>query len=379
MNTLMLKQKLKDRSNFNLKSKLGAGLAVILLIGAPFYGGFVKADSFDEQINALRQQNASNQATANQLAAQASSYQDTIYRLQTQINALQAAIDDNQQKIEDLKNQIVAAQTELDHEKKVLGENIKTMYLEGQISTLEILASSKDLSEFVDKQQFRNSVQEKVKTTMARISSLKQQLQQQQQQVESRLKDQQSQQADLQNTRAQQNQLLALTESQKASYDQQIRSNNQQIAILRAQQLAANRRLGGNAVAGDPNHGGYPGYLDRASQDSLIDPWGMLNRECVSYTAWKVYQTHGYMPYWGGVGNANEWPADAVAAGIPTGSVPRPGSVAISMGGFYGHAMWVEAVNGNTIYVSQYNYDLAGHYSEMTINGSGLIYIYFGG
>ena len=37
----------------------------------------------------------------------------------------------------------------------------------------------------------------------------------------------------------------------------------------------------------------------------------------------------------------------------------------------------VEAVNGNTIYVSQYNYDLAGHYSEMSINGSGLIYIYF--
>jgi surface antigen len=103
----------------------------------------------------------------------------------------------------------------------------------------------------------------------------------------------------------------------------------------------------------------------------------MFNRECVSYTAWKVYQTFGHMPYWGGVGNANQWPADARNYGIETGTVPRAHSVAISMGGAYGHAMWVEAVSGNTIYVSQYNYDLAGHYSEMSINGSGLIYIYF--
>src|SRR5436190_13464692 len=132
------------------------------------------------------------------------------------------------------------------------------------------------------------------------------------------------------------------------------------------QQLAANRPLGGSAVPGDPGHGNYPGYLDHTSQDSIIDPWGMWNRECVSYTAWKVQENFGNMPYWGGVGNANQWPGDAARYGIPMGSVPKVHSVAISTSGGYGHAMWVEAVSGNTIYVSQYNYDLAGHYSEMS-------------
>lgn len=48
------------------------------------------------------------------------------------------------------------------------------------------------------------------------------------------------------------------------------------------------------------------------------------------------------------------------------------------MSGYYGHVMWVEEVYGNGyIRVSQYNYDLAGSYSEMVISGSGLIYIYF--
>lgn len=41
-------------------------------------------------------------------------------------------------------------------------------------------------------------------------------------------------------------------------------------------------------------------------------------------------------------------------------------------------SQYVERVNGDgTIMVSQYNYGLDGNYSEMTISGAGLIYIYF--
>jgi surface antigen len=151
----------------------------------------------------------------------------------------------------------------------------------------------------------------------------------------------------------------------------------QQIASWQAAQVVANRNLGGLAIAGDASHGGYPAQWDNVAQDSQLDNWGMYSRECVSYTAWKVYQTYGSMPYWGGVGNANQWVADARNAGIPTSSVPKVHSVAISMRGYYGHAMWVEKVSGDMIYVSQYNYDLHGHYSEMWLSASALTYIYF--
>jgi surface antigen len=144
-----------------------------------------------------------------------------------------------------------------------------------------------------------------------------------------------------------------------------------------SEQIAANRGLDGVLVAGDPQHGGYPTKWDNSRQDSMLDSWGMFNRECVSYAAWKVYQTYGNMPFWGGVGNANQWPADARAAGISTGSTPQVHSVAISRAGYYGHAMWVEKVSGDMAYVSQYNYDYRGHYSEMWVNGSYFTYIYF--
>jgi len=151
----------------------------------------------------------------------------------------------------------------------------------------------------------------------------------------------------------------------------------QEIAQWQAAQLQANHSLDGTIVAGDPDHGGYPAKWSDAPQDSMLDSWGMYNRECVSYAAWKVYQTYGSMPYWGGVGNANQWVSDAQRAGIPTGSTPRVDSVAIWMHGYYGHAMWVEQVSGDMIYVSQYNYNLNGQYSEMWVNGSNFTYIYF--
>jgi len=154
-------------------------------------------------------------------------------------------------------------------------------------------------------------------------------------------------------------------------------AEQQEIAKLQAAQLVANRDLDGVVVAGDPSHGGYPAKWDDASQDSMLDSWGMYNRECVSYAAWKVYQTYGYMPYWGGEGNANQWVDDAIRAGIPTSSTPKVHSVAIWMHGYYGHAMWVEQVSGNMVYVSQYNYNLNGRYSEMWVNGNQFTYIYF--
>lgn len=373
---LMLKQKTKK---IKLKS---AAIAFAIIAGLAcstyYYAGPARADQIDDQIRALQDQNSANRATSQQLGATAASYQDAVNKLQSQIDSLQAAIVDNQNKSDQLQKQIDAEEVELAKEKKILGEDIKQMYLEGDISTLEILAGSNSLSDFIDKEQYRTSVQNKLKASVDKINELKAELQSQQKELQARIKDLQNQQNDLGTAQAQQSQLLALTDAQKAAKDAEIKATSSQIATLRAQQLAANHRLGGSVVSGDPGHGGYPAVWDNATQDSMIDSWGMYNRECVSYTAWKVYQNYGYMPYWGGVGNANQWPGDAQAAGIPTGSVPKVGSVAISMAGGYGHAMWVEAVNGNSIYVSQYNFDLAGHYSEMSLNGSGLIYIYFG-
>jgi surface antigen len=170
-----------------------------------------------------------------------------------------------------------------------------------------------------------------------------------------------------------------MNQSQQASYNQQISANSGRIAELRREQIAANSRFIGAAGTGSACGGGYPAKWCEIAQDSVIDSWGMYNRECVSYTAFKVAASGRYMPYWGGYGNANQWDDNARAAGIPVDTSPRAGDVAISNRGTYGHAMYVESVNGNgTINISQYNAALDGRYSTRSgMDPSGLYFIHF--
>jgi peptidoglycan DL-endopeptidase CwlO len=363
----------------------GVSLISLVLVGGTV--GLVHADRFDDQIRQLQQENANSQSASDQLAAQASSYQDAINLLDQQISALQQSIIDNQIKSDDLQKQIVQAQADLDYQKKVLGENIKTMYIDGQVTTLEILANSTNLSDFVNQQEYQSTVQNKVKTTLDKINALKVQLTEQQRELQLAIADLKSQQSKLASAQAQQSQMLAYTEGQKAAYDQQIKNNKSSIADLRHQQAIENARLfGGNGsyiVAGNNGNDTYPNRWRSAAQDSMIDSWGMYNRECVSYTAWKVYESGRYMPYWGGVGNANQWDNDAMSAGIPVDYSPRAGDVAIKNSAPFGHAMYVEHVYGDgSIYISQYNADLTGHYSEAFLSAAtvqiyGLVFIHF--
>ncbi len=337
----------------------------------------VQADRFDDQINALRADNSSKQSAKAQLGAEAASLGDAINKLQQQINTLQAQINANQAKSDDLQHQITAAEAELARQKAILGENIKTMYVEGQISTLEMLASSKDLSDFVDKQQYRNSVSDKIKDTVGKITELKHQLASQKDEVEKLLVDQRSMNSQLAEQQGQQNYLLSLNQSQQDSLNTQIKTNNSQISDLRRQQAVENAKYNIGNMKGDPNNGGYPSVWANSPQDSMIDTWGMYNRECVSFTAWKVWNSGRHMPYWGGQGNANQWDDDAREAGIPVDGNPQVGDVAISNSGPYGHAMYVEAVSNGTIYVSQYNAQLTGQYSEGWRYTTGLVFIHF--
>lgn len=346
---------------------------------------FVAADRFQEQINTLNAENSNKQAAKEQLGAEASSIAEVIAKLQAEINALQAKINENTAKVAELNVKIKEAEVELARQKDLLGQTIKAMYVEGDITTVEMLASSKNLSDFFDKQQYRESVRSKIKTTLDKITQLKLELNTQKETVEKLIAEQQTLQAKVAAQRAENDRILALNQAQQNDLMSQIKGNNAKIAELRRQQAEENARLfagssliNGGACSPRPDNT-YPDKWCAAAQDSLIDNWGMYNRECVSYTAWKVAESGRRMPYWGGHGNANQWDENASDDGIPVDTNPRAGDVAVSNRGYYGHVMYVESVNSNgTINISQYNASLTGTYSRVyNMSASGLVFIHF--
>lgn len=401
--------KIRKKVSQHIFAKLGLfGVTVssLALIGGtllPSATQMVLADSIQDQINSLNAQNGATQSQVDGLQTQAASYQAEINQLQQQINDIQSSINANQAKQVSLQQEIVSDQNQINYEKSVLADDVKTMYVDGTPSTLIVLATSKNLSDFVDKQEYRTSVQDKLQSTMNTIAQLQTELQTQKSQVDQLVSEEQGEQSQLASNQSQQASLLSYNQSQQSTYNAQIQANSAQISQLEAEQAAENKQIGGQLLSGDADHEGYPSNWDYSNgcaaaqnasdpaasdcpvaQDSTIDSWGMFNRECVSYTAFKVAQTYGSaaMPYWGGEGNAYQWPSDAQADGIPTGSTPKANSVAIWRAASpLGHAMWVEAVNPNgSILVSQYNYNGNGLYSEMEVSQSEadtFTYIYF--
>lgn len=364
----------------------------------------VSADPYDDRINAIQQEIDQYQASAGTLRAQADSLQKEVDAITIQKNTIQAQIDLKQAEFDKITAEIKVNEQKIVQNQDALGTTIANMYVDNKISPLEMLASSQNIGEYVDKQSYRSTVRDQLKTTIDDIRDLKQKLESQKKDIERVLAEEQFARNALAEKESQQQALVNQTRGQEAAYQQLTNTREQdklkvqqaQQAAIEAAMRAASSRNGGSSVVnilpGDPNKGGYPWeagcYVDAnawshgGSGGDGTDPLGYGCRQCVSYTAYKAgAKTGNYPRYWG---NANMWPSSARKAGIPTGSTPRVGSVGVISAGAYGHVVWVEAVNGDgTVDISQYNYFNAGgsgwgHYSKMRVSASTYdTYIYF--
>lgn len=339
----------------------------------------VDADRYDQQINTLNQQNNAARAQNQQLEVEAGNLQAVIDGIRSEIAAIESQIQANQTKRSDTVQKIAEGEARLTELKETLGENLQQMYIDGGMSTIEMLATSQNLSHFVDKQEYGQSVQAKIQKTLEDINKLQAKLRADKASLDALIADQEAMQGQLAAQRSEQDRLLAMNQEQQGQYEQSIESNNVQIANLRKQQAAVNARFtsGSTTRKNIPDTTGYP-WANAPFPNTIIDSWGMYQRQCVSYTAWKVWKSGRHMPYWGGRGNAKLWDDNARSAGIPVDGSPRVGDVAISNRGHYGHAMYVEAVyDDGTILVSQYNASWDGRYSEARIAKGDLAFIHF--
>ncbi len=400
MINMAMKTQKKKNSLIQILQRLHLGVVVLVLAFSFVAARTVLADRFTDQINQIKQENNVKQGRLDVLKVEADGLQATISALQSQINGLQAQINENQAKNDQLQKDIIEAEAELAKQKKLLGQSIKAMYLEGQISTIEMLASSNDLSEFVDKQQYRDAVKTKIKNTVDKVTALKQQLKTQKEEVERLLKEQKILQANVASQKAEQDRLLGLNVGEQSTVNQQMKDNYARIAELRRQQAIENAKIFNGVQAGIPGGGGYPwgnAYCVHTGQvggdcwnydwyfnGSPWDSWGYGFRNCTSWVAYKLaLDGKSGFTY---LGNAADWPWGAQARGISVtyGNGARPGDAVVNPNGYYGHVMYAEAVlEDGRVVVSDYNRAGDGLYrgpeggSAMAVSQAGLYFIHF--
>jgi surface antigen/peptidoglycan hydrolase CwlO-like protein len=383
--------KAKNKKTFFLKktfSRIALGVcAAVVAIATTlqFSHSSVWADRYDEQISIIQNEVNQLQSKAGELNAKANSLKATVNALNAEKRTIQAQVDLSQAKFDKLTNDIAKNEQKLAENKQVLGEIIASMYVDDTISPIEMLASSNNVGDYIDKQEYRTAASEKLNSTIAAVKELKTKLEKDKKSVERVLADQKAQKDALAAKEAEKQTLLTKTKGEEAAYRELSAGKQSEIDELRRQQaaeLAARAAASGGYtdLGGDPNRGGYPAQWANAPMNAYVDDWGMYTRQCVSYAAFKVASTYGNMPYWGGRGNANEWPGNAIGAGIPIGSVPKVGSVGVITSGEYGHVGWVESVNNDgTITISHYNVGWNGEFARWVVSPSYFdTYIYFG-
>jgi len=85
---------------------------------------------------------------------------------------------------------------------------------------------------------------------------------------------------------------------------------------------------------------------------------------CTYYVATRRYVPTGW-------GNARSWLSSARRAGYATGSEPASGSIVVTSESGWGHVAYVESVNGDSITISEMNYEGWGVISRRTISANG--------
>lgn len=388
------KTKKMAKQKGQIRRLLGARTIAAAVVLAALAGGavIVHADSIQQQIDSLNAQNSQNQQSVNDLQLQATSYQDAINKLQAQIDAIQGALQASIAQQAKLEQQITDDKAKIAVQKSYLSDDIRTMYVDGQLSTIEELATSKNLSDYVDKEEYRTSLQNNINATIKQISVLEEQLQGEKEQVDQLINTQKQQQAKLDSDKQQQDQLLGYNQSQQDSYNSQIKSNNSKISALEAEQARINAEnsttlhvaaSGGSGGACDIGYGngGYPMPWCNAYQDSVTTSGGFPNRECTSFGYWYFTSVEGNSLYV--TGNAKDW---IYTANRPVDQTPATGSIAVSTAGPYGHIMIVAATSGQSyggitapagyIITISMNDDYNGHFYVRERLASTLYYIH---
>lgn len=225
------------------------------------------------ELKDIRTQKAS---LANEVAA----FDLQISIIQAQINQTQAEINKISEEVDQTNAEITKAETDLAKQKEIMKEYLRTMYIEGQTSTIELIAKSNNFSDFVDQSEYLNTMRDKVQETADKIIKLKAELETKKKDLEvkkakaEQLKQEQiAQRQGVDSQRAAKDNLLQTTRGQESAFQKQLAAAKQKEAAAWAAYEEAIRTASGTRNS-NYTGGGGSGYLIWPSAGTLTQGYG---------------------------------------------------------------------------------------------------------
>lgn len=233
-----------------------------------------KLNELNQQINQINSQLIAKRQEKKTLQNEIAIFDAQIQQIELQIQATEAEIAKIQKEIDNTIARIKEAENELERQKEILKENLRILYEEGQISAVEVVASSDNFSEFMNRTEYLKSIQDKVSETIDKINQLKAELDAKRKELETKkteqvtLKNQQEgQRQGLAAQRTAKNSLLAYTKGEEAAYQKNLKELQASYQIIQSQ-IASFINKGNFVSQGTVKKGSIIGYEGNSGYSS---------------------------------------------------------------------------------------------------------------
>ena len=314
------------------------------------------ANCVSEECLAAEEEKKTSEAMSSKAKENATLLAAEIETLEAEIAEIEARISANQAVAAKLATEIAETSAKLLSQQEALAKLLVEMHFDEKADTISILAGSKNLSDFSEKQARAEAVRAQISLSANAVKKTKEDLENKKAQVDQIIADAEAQSAQIAANRQKQEQMKAQYEEDAETFDEKARAAQKVMAEEIAKEIAKNNATG-RVVASGTNS--YP-YQNRCPQENwyftgrFYYGYGGYICECTSYAGYKAYEYYGIqISSWG---NAKYWGNSALAAGYTYDSTPEAHTVGFSTAGIYGHVVWIETVNDDgTVDLSEYN------------------------
>jgi len=300
--------------------------------------------SLQDDLNTIQKQIKDTKGKIEQKQNEAASLEKEVAVFDDQIRQTELRIQQTETEIQINKEKITQTEEDLRIQREVLNEYLRVIYEESNTSALELIASSDSFSDFVDRSEYLQTMQMKIKDTVERIKKMREELEVKKKEL-SKLKDQlNSQKTDLNGQRSGRQTLLDRTRGEEAEFQEILKQE-------KAKQAEINGLLASIALTGTTSQSGYAWPLAGYSRGSLSAGVNYIPYGYSSYYFPGVFHS-GIDIYGSGIMSASN---GVVAFAGPNGGYGN--CVVIENGShlvYYGHMSSIGVSKGQAVNVGTY-------------------------
>lgn len=263
------------------KASVIVALFVMSLVLVPTNNAPAYANPQDD-LNAINSQLDATNKSLEAKQSEVKTLGDQINVLNGQIDQVGLQIQATQTKIQILGQQIAQTEVDLKTQQETLNEYLRVIYEESNTSPLEQIASANSFSDFVDKSEYLQTMQIKIRDTVDKIKKMKADLENNKKETEKMKAQLNSQKIDLSNKKSAQSSLLAVAQNNAALLQQDIKTLTSKKGALAC--------LIRGGCGGDPN-GDLTPVNDSSFPYYSQGDYGMLSWGCL-VTSYAMVRSH---------------------------------------------------------------------------------------